>query len=149
MVNYLNFEKPLSVIEGKIRELNELSHQGDGSKSSIEEINKLEVKAQETLESLYKDLNTWEKTQVARHPERPHFLDYSRGLVEDFTQLSGDRVFGEDSAIIGGIGKLVSPFVLANVIDTFARNVWIPSVTFFAITSPQPSWFAGFVNTGT
>ena len=96
MVNYLNFEKPLSVIEGKIRELNELSHQGDGSKSSIEEINKLEVKAQETLESLYKDLNTWEKTQVARHPERPHFLDYSRGLVEDFTQLSGDRVFGEE-----------------------------------------------------
>src|SRR5210317_1241225 len=106
MVNYLNFEKPLSVIEGKIRELNELNHQGDGTKSSIEEINKLEVKAQETLESLYKDLNTWEKTQVARHPERPHFLDYSNSLVEDFTQLSGDRVFGEDSAIIGGIGKL-------------------------------------------
>ena len=106
MVNYLNFEKPLSLIEGKIRELNEQNHQGDVSKSSIDEINKLEVKAQETIEALYKDLNTWEKTQVARHPERPHFLDYSRGLVEDFTQLSGDRAFGEDSAIIGGIGKL-------------------------------------------
>ena len=106
MVNYLNFEKPLSLIEGKIRELNEQNHQGDVSKSSIDEINKLEVKAQETIEALYKDLNTWEKTQVARHPERPHFLDYSRGLVEDFIQLSGDRAFGEDSAIIGGIGKL-------------------------------------------
>ena len=76
MVNYLNFEKPLSLIEGKIRELNEQNHQGDVSKSSIDEINKLEVKAQETIEALYKDLNTWEKTQVARHPERPHFLDY-------------------------------------------------------------------------
>jgi len=106
MVNYLNFEKPLSLIEGKIRELNEQNHQGDVSKSSIDEINKLEVKAQETIEALYKDLNTWEKTQVARHPERPHFLDYARGLVEDFIQLSGDRAFGEDSAIIGGIGKL-------------------------------------------
>ena len=106
MVNYLSFEKPLSVIEGKIRELNELNLQNDKGKSYVEEINKLEVKAQETLESLYKDLNTWEKTQVARHPERPHFLDYSNGLVRDFVQLSGDRVFGEDSAIIGGIGKL-------------------------------------------
>ena len=106
MVNYLSFEKPLSVIEGKIRELNELNLQDDKGKSYVEEINKLEVKAQETLESLYKDLNTWEKTQVARHPERPHFLDYSNGLVRDFVQLSGDRVFGEDSAIIGGIGKL-------------------------------------------
>ena len=106
MVNYLNFEKPLSLIEGKIRELNEQNHQGNVNKSSIDEINKLEVKAQETIEALYKDLNTWEKTQVARHPERPHFLDYSRGLVEDFIQLSGDRAFGEDSAIIGGIGKL-------------------------------------------
>ena len=106
MVNYLSFEKPLSVIEGKIRELNELNLQDDKGKSYVEEINKLEVKAQETLESLYKDLNTWEKTQVARHPERPHFLDYSDVLVRDFVQLSGDRVFGEDSAIIGGIGKL-------------------------------------------
>ena len=106
MVNYLSFEKPLSVIEGKIRELNELNLQNDKGKSYVEEINKLEVKAQETLETLYKDLNTWEKTQVARHPERPHFLDYSDALVRDFVQLSGDRVFGEDSAIIGGIGKL-------------------------------------------
>ncbi len=106
MVNYLNFEKPLSLIEGKIRELNELNHQGDRSKSFIEDINKLELKAQETLKSLYQDLNTWEKTQVARHPERPHFIDYSKGLVDDFIQLSGDRVFGEDRAIIGGIGKI-------------------------------------------
>ena len=100
MVNYLSFEKSLSVIEGKIRELNELNLQDDKGKSYVEEINKLEVKAQETLESLYKDLNTWEKTQVARHPERPHFLDYSNSLVKDFIQLSGDRVFGEDLSLI-------------------------------------------------
>ena len=106
MVNYLNFEKSLSVIEGKIRELNELNHQGDDSKSSLEEINKLEMKAQKTLESIYKDLTTWQKTQVARHPERPHFLDYSNSIADNFTELSGDRVFGEDSAIIGGIGKI-------------------------------------------
>ena len=126
MVNYLNFEKPLSLIEGKIRELNEQNHQGDVSKSSIDEINKLEVKAQETIEALYKDLNTWEKTQVARHPERPHFLDYSRGLVEDFIQLSGDRAFGEDSAIIGGIGKLdnISVMLIGHEkgYDTETRN---------------------------
>ena len=125
MVNYLSFEKPLSVIEGKIRELNELNLQDDKGKSYVEEINKLEVKAQETLESLYKDLNTWEKTQVARHPERPHFLDYSNGLVRDFVQLSGDRVFGEDSAIIGGIGKLENISVMIRTVRCFKfTGIW-------------------------
>ena len=80
MVNYLNFEKPLSEIEGKIRELNEVRLQDDNSSVSLDEINKLEVKAQETLESLYKDLSTWEKTQVARHPDRPHFLRLFKGI---------------------------------------------------------------------
>jgi acetyl-CoA carboxylase carboxyl transferase subunit alpha len=68
MVNYLNFEKSLSEIEGRIRELNEVRLDDDNSSVSLDEINKLEVKAQETLEAIYKDLSTWEKTQVARHP---------------------------------------------------------------------------------
>ena len=106
MVNYLNFEKSLSEIEGRIRELNEVRLDDDNSSVSLDEINKLEVKAQETLEAIYKDLSTWEKTQVARHPERPHFLDYSKGLASNFIPLSGDRSFGEDSAIIGGIAKI-------------------------------------------
>ena len=106
MVNYLSFEKPLSVIEGKIRELNELNLQNDKGKSYVEEINKLEVKAQETLETLYKDLNTWEKTQVARHPERPHFTDYIKRITEDFDELHGDRHFSDDRAVIGGIGSI-------------------------------------------
>ena len=106
MVNYLNFEKSLSEIEGRIRELNEVRLDDDNSSVSLYEINKLEVKAHETLEAIYKDLSTWEKTQVARHPERPHFLDYSKGLASNFIPLSGDRSFGEDSAIIGGIAKI-------------------------------------------
>ena len=106
MVNYLNFEKPLSKIEGKIRELNEVRLQDDNGSISLNEINKLEAKAQEVLANLYKNLSTWEKTQVARHPERPHFLDYSKGLANNFIPLSGDRSFGEDKAIIGGIAKI-------------------------------------------
>jgi len=81
MVNYLNFEKPLSKIEGKIRELNEVRLQDDNGSISLNEINKLEARAQEVLANLYKNLSTWEKTQVARHPDRPHFLDYSKGWL--------------------------------------------------------------------
>ena len=98
MVNYLNFEKPLSKIEGKIRELNEVRLQDDNGSISLNEINKLEARAQEVLANLYKNLSTWEKTQVARHPDRPHFLDYSKGLANNFIPLSGDRSFGEDKA---------------------------------------------------
>ena len=106
MVNYLSFEKPLSKIEGRIRELNEMRLQEGDHSVSIDVIRKLELKAHETLESLYGDLSTWEKTQVARHPERPHFLDYSKGLADNFTPLAGDRSFGEDKAIVGGIAKI-------------------------------------------
>ena len=106
MVNYLNFEKPLSKIEGKIRELNEVRLQDDNGSISLNEINKLEARAQEVLANLYKNLSTWEKTQVARHPDRPHFLDYSKGLANNFIPLSGDRSFGEDKAIVGGIAKI-------------------------------------------
>ena len=70
-----------------------------------EEISRLEVKAAVALKELYADLTPWQKTQVARHPQRPHCLDYVAGLIEDFVPLAGDRKFGEDAAIVGGFGR--------------------------------------------
>ncbi|MEC7831114.1 MAG: acetyl-CoA carboxylase carboxyltransferase subunit alpha [Pseudomonadota bacterium] len=106
MASYLDFEKSLSEIEGKIRELNEARLSSEQDDISLEEIEKLEKKAQELLTKIYSDLGTWEKTQVARHPNRPHFSDYIEGLLDNFIPLSGDRLFGEDKAIIGGLGKI-------------------------------------------
>ena len=106
MVSYLDFEKPLSEIEGKIRELNEIRLNSDNDDISLEEITNLEKKAQEILSKLYNNLGTWEKTQVARHSNRPHFSNYIEGMVDDFIPLSGDRLYGDDNAIIGGLGKL-------------------------------------------
>ena len=70
-----------------------------------EEIAKLEAKANQALKDLYASLTPWQKTQVARHPQRPHFIDYVQGLITDFTPLAGDRKFGEDEAIVGGFGR--------------------------------------------
>ncbi len=106
MVSYLDFEKPLSEIEGKIRELNEARLNSDDDNISIEKITNLEKKAQETLSKLYNNLGTWEKTQVARHANRPHFSNYIEGMIDNFIPLSGDRLYGDDNAIIGGLGKL-------------------------------------------
>ncbi|MEC9413977.1 MAG: acetyl-CoA carboxylase carboxyltransferase subunit alpha [Pseudomonadota bacterium] len=106
MASYLDFEKSLSEIEGKIRELNEARLSSEQDDISLEEIEKLEKKAQELLTKIYSDLGTWEKTQVARHPNRPHFSDYIEGLLDNFVPLAGDRLFGEDKAIIGGLGKI-------------------------------------------
>ncbi|MBP56777.1 MAG: acetyl-CoA carboxylase carboxyl transferase subunit alpha [Rhodobiaceae bacterium] len=105
MVSYLDFEKSLSEIEGKIRELNEIRLSSDDNNVSIDDISKLEKRSQEWLEEKYSNLSTWEKTQVARHPNRPHFTNYAEGMLDDFVILSGDRLFGEDKAIIGGLGK--------------------------------------------
>lgn len=104
MHTYLEFEKPLAELEGRVQELRRLA-QEDPSAGISEEVTKLEAKASQLLVNMYADLDTWQKTQVARHPNRPHFLDYIDGLVEDFTPLAGDRVFGEDHAIVGGIGR--------------------------------------------
>lgn len=104
MHTYLEFEKPLAELEGKVQELKLLA-QEDPTAGISEDVAKLEAKAAQLLEDMYSDLDTWQKTQVARHPNRPHFLDYVNGLVEDFTPLAGDRVFGEDHAIIGGFGR--------------------------------------------
>jgi len=106
MVSYLDFEKPLSEIEGKIRELNEARLNSDNGDISLEKITNLEKKAQETLSKLYNNLGTWEKTQVARHANRPHFSNYIEGMIDNFIPLSGDRLYGDDNAIIGGLGKL-------------------------------------------
>ena len=105
MVSYLDFEKSLSEIEGKIRELNEIRLSSDNN-ISMDDISKLEKRSQDWLEEKYSNLTTWEKTQVARHPNRPHFSNYTEAMLDNFVILSGDRLFGEDKAIIGGLGKI-------------------------------------------
>ena len=101
---YLDFEKPIAELESKVAELKLLS--GDETAMSIaEEIARLEQKAKSALVETYAKLTPWQKTQVARHPERPHCLDYVNALVEEFTPLAGDRYFAEDEAIVGGLGR--------------------------------------------
>lgn len=103
MPTFLEFEKPIAELEGKIEELRHLDTGGDVS--IADEIAKLQTKADRLLRDTYGKLTPWQKVQVARHPERPHFLDYVRGLIADFTPLAGDRAFGEDAAIVGGLGR--------------------------------------------
>jgi len=103
-MKYLEFEKPVADLAGKIQELRALGD--DGSSVGInDEIAKLESKAHQALADVYAKLNPWEKTQVARHPDRPHFTHYLENLVDDFTALAGDRKFSEDEAIIAGFGR--------------------------------------------
>jgi acetyl-CoA carboxylase carboxyl transferase subunit alpha len=104
MRTYLDFEKPIAELESKIEELSALG-EGDSAVSIKEEIARLREKAQAALEETYATLDPWQKTQVARHPERPHTLDYVREMIVDFIPLGGDRYFGEDLAIIGGLGQ--------------------------------------------
>src|SRR5689334_11783290 len=105
MRTYLDFEKPIAELESKVAELKALAAE-QRSVSIEEELAKLEAKARDALEETYAELTPWQKTQVARHPDRPHFRHYIDGLVQDFTPLSGDRSFAEDQAILGGIGRL-------------------------------------------
>ena len=104
MHTYLDFEKPIAELEGKVQELKLLAAK-DNTVNVSDEISKLEQKAQALLADTYKDMTPWQKLQVARHPRRPHFVDYAERLIEDFTPLAGDRVFGEDQAIVGGLGR--------------------------------------------
>jgi len=109
---YLDFERPLAELDSKIDDLKALNGASkDGSKDVggidvSEEVARLEVKADKQLKTIYAKLGAWEKTQVARHPSRPHFHDYLDGMITDFTPLSGDRKFGDDQAMIGGLGRL-------------------------------------------
>lgn len=100
---YLDFEKPIAELESKIGELQALSDD-DASVSIDDEVAKLEEKARDALVSTYAKLTPWQKTQVARHPDRPHTRDFISGLITDFSPLAGDRYFAEDAAIIGGPG---------------------------------------------
>ena len=104
MRSYLDFEKPVAEIEAKIDELRALQT-GDSAAAIGEEISRLEAKAAQALKELYAELTPWQKTQVARHPERPHCVDYIAGLITDFVPLAGDRKFGDDEAIVGGFGR--------------------------------------------
>jgi len=104
MRTYLDFEKPIAELESKIEDLSALG-EGESAVSINEEIVTLREKAQAALEETYANLDPWQKTQVARHPERPHTLDYIREMIVDFTPLGGDRYFGEDRAITGGLGQ--------------------------------------------
>lgn len=101
---YIEFEKPIAELESKVAELR--SAAGDDPSSGIsEEITKLEQRAHQLLMETYASLTPWQKTQVARHPDRPHCLEYVSQLIQDFTPLSGDRYYAEDAAITGGLGK--------------------------------------------
>jgi acetyl-CoA carboxylase carboxyl transferase subunit alpha len=104
MRSYLDFEKPVAELEAKVEELRAMGEAGNAVAIS-EEINRLESKASLALQELYSELTPWQKTQVARHPQRPHCLDYIAGLVSNFVALAGDRKFGDDAAIVGGFGR--------------------------------------------
>ena len=105
MHSYLEFEKPVADLEGQIQELRALAEKGEAVDVQ-DEIGRLETKSAQALTDIYQKLTPWQKTLVARHPDRPHFVDYVAGLVEDFTPLAGDRAFGEDAAIVGGFGRI-------------------------------------------
>jgi acetyl-CoA carboxylase carboxyl transferase subunit alpha len=101
--HFLDFEKPIAELEGKIEELRHLARTGDVS--IADEVAKLQAKVDRQLRQTYAKLTAWQKVLVARHPDRPHSADYVAGLIEEFTPLSGDRAFGDDKAITGGIGR--------------------------------------------
>lgn len=104
MISFLEFEKPIAALEARIAELRATATDSDIDIAS--EIGKLEKKSSAMLASTYAKLTPWQKTQVARHPMRPHFVDYLRLGFTDFVPLGGDRLYGEDAAIIGGLARL-------------------------------------------
>ncbi|TSE12888.1 acetyl-CoA carboxylase carboxyltransferase subunit alpha [Mesorhizobium intechi] len=104
MYNYLDFEKPVQDLELKILELKKLAENGEAV-DVADEITRLEKRSRDALRDLYKALTPWQKVQVARHSDRPHCVDYIKGLFSDFTPLAGDRNFGEDQAIVGGFAR--------------------------------------------
>ena len=110
MVAYLDFEKPIAELQARIGELRETARGGAANIDS--ELAKLETKAGRLLADTYSRLSPWQKTQVARHPERPHFKHYVAQLFDDFMPLSGDRSFGDDQAIQCGLGRIAGQRVM-------------------------------------
>jgi acetyl-CoA carboxylase carboxyl transferase subunit alpha len=103
MMTFLDFEQSIAELEGKIEELRHLSDAGDIN--IADEVARLQANADRQLKQIYQKLSPWQKVQVARHPERPHFADYVARLFEDFTPLAGDRAFAEDNAVKGGLAR--------------------------------------------
>lgn len=104
VAHYLEFERPIADLEAKIEELSKLSESA-GPGAFDAEIEALRARAQELRREAYANLDAWQKTQVARHPERPHFTDYVASLIDEFQELRGDRGFADDQAIVGGLGR--------------------------------------------
>src|SRR5712675_1086878 len=104
MRSYLDFEKPVAELEAKVEELRAMQA-GDDAANIADEIARLQTKAAQALRDLYSELTPWQKTQVARHPQRPHCLDYINALIPEFIAFAGDRKFAEDEAIVGGFGR--------------------------------------------
>lgn len=104
MPSYLEFEKPVADLDGQIKELKSVL-KTDDSVDLSDDISRLEKKSEDLLKGLYSKLTPWQKTLVARHPDRPHFVDYQKAMIEDFTPLAGDRYFGEDHAVFAGLGR--------------------------------------------
>jgi acetyl-CoA carboxylase carboxyl transferase subunit alpha len=104
MPTYLEFEKPIAELDSKIAELEALAARKDGP-SITDELTKLKTKSAKQLKQIYSDLDAWRITQVARHPDRPHFSDFIGSIFEEFEELAGDRHFGNDEAIIGGLAR--------------------------------------------
>ena len=101
---YLEFERPIADLEGKIVELRKLAEQ-DPTMDITDDVGRLQTKARQLIHDTYAKLTPWQKAMVARHPARPHFSDYVAGLIDDFAPLAGDRVYGEDRAIVTGLGR--------------------------------------------
>ena len=110
MRNFLDFEKPIADLEGKIEELKHLSTSGDIN--IAEEVGKLQSKVERQLQSIYQKLTPWQTVQVARHPDRPHVKDILAAMISDFMPLAGDRAFGDDAAVIGGLGRFCGRAVM-------------------------------------
>ncbi|MGI9479564.1 MAG: acetyl-CoA carboxylase carboxyltransferase subunit alpha, partial [Hyphomicrobiaceae bacterium] len=108
---YLDFEKPIAELESKVADLQTLAGEDDAVSIS-EELDKLQQKAKQALADTYAKLTPWQKTQVARHPDRPHCMAFIEALIEDFTPLAGDRYFAEDHAIVGGMGQFAGRSVM-------------------------------------
>lgn len=104
MLTFLDFEKPIAELDSRVAELKDTARGGD--LDIDHEIERLEAKSQRMLKETYSRLTPWQKTQVARHPERPHFRDYVAGLTDEFLPLAGDRAFADDQAILGGLARI-------------------------------------------
>ena len=132
MRSYLDFEKPVAELDSKVDELRALTA---GGTDIGEEVTKIEEKAAQALADLYANLTPWQKTLVARHPQRPHFTDFVNALITEFTPLAGDRKFGEDEALMGGFGRFhgemrtIFPSYERGRLDSGGSWVTLPVIT--------------------